>query len=200
MRVASCAFARRHRRRLGPISIASGAKRCLFWSPEARAISAAIWCSSCRCRGGGHCPRQPLDGLCLGGAARGEHRARRCGRRGIGRQTYRRARDRCDRAFRGEGRVPASVADPLGYYLANTVKSRSLIKAAIRSGVKHFIFSSSAAVYGNPRENPVGEDAPLDPLSPYGRSKLMTEWMLRDAEGAHGLRYARATLLQRRRR
>jgi len=92
--------------------------------------------------------------------------------------------------FAAKASVPASVADPLGYYLANTVKSRSLIEAAIRSGVKHFIFSSSSAVYGNPRENPVGEDAPLDPLSPYGRSKLMTEWMLRDAEGAHGLRYA----------
>jgi UDP-glucose 4-epimerase len=85
--------------------------------------------------------------------------------------------------------VPESVADPLAYYLANTVKSRSLIEAAIRGGVKHVIFSSTAAVYGNPRENPVGEDAVLDPVSPYGRSKLMTEWMLQDAGRAHGLRH-----------
>jgi UDP-glucose 4-epimerase len=85
--------------------------------------------------------------------------------------------------------VPESVADPLAYYLANTVKSRSLIEAAIRGGVKHLIFSSTAAVYGNPRENPVGEDAVLDPVSPYGRSKLMTEWMLQDAGRAHGLRH-----------
>ncbi|MBV9752246.1 MAG: UDP-glucose 4-epimerase GalE, partial [Hyphomicrobiales bacterium] len=85
--------------------------------------------------------------------------------------------------------VPESVADPLGYYLGNVVKSRSLIEAGLRGGVRHFIFSSTAAVYGNPASNPVGEDAPLNPLSPYGRSKLMTEWMLEDASRAHGLRY-----------
>jgi UDP-glucose 4-epimerase len=85
--------------------------------------------------------------------------------------------------------VPDSVADPLGYYLGNTVKSRNLIEAAVRGGVRRFIFSSTAAVYGNPRENPVSEDAVLDPVSPYGRSKLMTEWMLADAGRAHGLRH-----------
>ena len=85
--------------------------------------------------------------------------------------------------------VPESVADPLGYYLGNTAKSRNLIEAAIGGGVRQIIFSSTAAVYGNPRENPVGEDAILDPVSPYGRSKLMTEWMLQDAGRAHGLRY-----------
>jgi UDP-glucose 4-epimerase len=69
------------------------------------------------------------------------------------------------------------------------VKSRNLIEAAVRGGVRHIIFSSTAAVYGNPRTNPVGEDAPLDPLSPYGRSKLMTEWMLEDAGRAHDLRH-----------
>jgi UDP-glucose 4-epimerase len=86
--------------------------------------------------------------------------------------------------------VPESVADPLGYYQGNTMKSRNLIEAAVRGGVKHMIFSSTAAVYGNPRENPVGEDARPDPVSPYGRSKLMTEWMLQDAGHAHGLRHA----------
>jgi UDP-glucose 4-epimerase len=85
--------------------------------------------------------------------------------------------------------VPDSVADPLGYYLGNTVKSRNLIEAAVHGGVKQVIFSSTAAVYGNPRENPVGEDAGPDPVSPYGRSKLMTEWMLEDAGRAHGLRH-----------
>jgi UDP-glucose 4-epimerase len=85
--------------------------------------------------------------------------------------------------------VPESVSDPLGYYLANAVKSRNLIEAATRGGVKQFIFSSTAAVYGNPRENPVAEHAVLDPVSPYGRSKLMTEWMLADAARAHGLRH-----------
>jgi UDP-glucose 4-epimerase len=85
--------------------------------------------------------------------------------------------------------VPESVSDPLGYYVGNTVKSRNLIEAAVRGGVRHIIFSSTAAVYGNPRTNPVGEDAPLDPLSPYGRSKLMTEWMLEDAGRAHDLRH-----------
>ena len=85
--------------------------------------------------------------------------------------------------------VPESVADPLGYYLNNTVKSRALIEAAVRGGVEHFIFSSTAAVYGDVDTKPVGEDRPLNPMSPYGRSKLMTEWMLADAAAAHGLRY-----------
>jgi UDP-glucose 4-epimerase len=85
--------------------------------------------------------------------------------------------------------VPESVADPLGYYLNNTVKSRALIEAAIRGGVEHCIFSSTAAVYGDVDVKPVAEDAPLNPVSPYGRSKLMTEWMLADAAKAHGLRY-----------
>jgi UDP-glucose 4-epimerase len=85
--------------------------------------------------------------------------------------------------------VPESVADPLGYYLANALKSRNLIEAAVHAGVNRFIFSSTAAVYGNPRENPVPEDARPDPVSPYGRSKLMTEWMLEDTARAHGLRY-----------
>jgi UDP-glucose 4-epimerase len=85
--------------------------------------------------------------------------------------------------------VPESVSDPLGYYLANAMKSRNLIEAAVRGGVRQIVFSSTAAVYGNPRENPVGEDARLDPVSPYGRSKLMTEWMLEDASRAHDVRH-----------
>ncbi|HEV2573536.1 MAG TPA: UDP-glucose 4-epimerase GalE [Beijerinckiaceae bacterium] len=86
--------------------------------------------------------------------------------------------------------VPESVADPLGYYLNNTAKARSLIESAIEGGVQHFIFSSTAAVYGDPESNPVTEDESLKPVSPYGRSKLMVEWMLQDAAKAHGLRYA----------
>jgi UDP-glucose 4-epimerase len=85
--------------------------------------------------------------------------------------------------------VPDSVADPLGYYLNNTVKSRALIESAVKGGVKNFIFSSTAAVYGEPAVVPVPEDLPLAPINPYGRSKLMTEWMLQDAAAAHDLRY-----------
>ncbi len=86
--------------------------------------------------------------------------------------------------------VPDSVRDPLGYYRNNTVNSRALIACAIEHGVRHFIFSSTAAVYGNPVEIPVGEAAPTMPISPYGWSKLMTEIMLRDASRAHGLSHA----------
>lgn len=85
--------------------------------------------------------------------------------------------------------VPESVADPLGYYLNNTVKSRALLAAAVAGGVKHVIFSSTAAVYGEPKTMPVAENVPLDPVSPYGRSKLMTEWMLQDVSRAHPLTY-----------
>mgnify|MGYP001263646963 CR=1 FL=1 len=91
--------------------------------------------------------------------------------------------------FAGSIVVPESVADPLGYYHNNTVKSRSLIEAAVRGGVKTFIFSSTAAVYGDPEVVPVSEDARLQPLSPYGTSKLMTELMLADTARAHDLRY-----------
>lgn len=91
--------------------------------------------------------------------------------------------------FAGSIVVPESVADPLGYYRNNTVNSRALIECAVRGGVKHFIFSSTAAVYGNPAQAPVGEDAPLAPMSPYGSSKLMTEIMLHDVATAYGLNY-----------
>jgi UDP-glucose 4-epimerase len=85
--------------------------------------------------------------------------------------------------------VPDSVSDPLGYYLANTVKTRSLIEASVRAGVRHVIFSSTAAVYGEPEVVPVPEDLPLSPINPYGRSKLMSEWMIADAAAAHGFSY-----------
>jgi len=85
--------------------------------------------------------------------------------------------------------VPDSVADPLTYYRNNTVNSRALIETAVKNNVRRFIFSSTAAVYGNPEQVPVREDAPTIPMSPYGSSKLMTETMLRDAGHAHGLAY-----------
>ena len=91
--------------------------------------------------------------------------------------------------FAGSIVVPDSVADPLGYYLNNTSNSRTLIAAAVASGVKAFIFSSTAAVYGNPAEIPVKETAELKPVSPYGTSKLMTEMMLADTAFAHDFRY-----------
>jgi UDP-glucose 4-epimerase len=85
--------------------------------------------------------------------------------------------------------VPDSVRDPLGYYRNNTANARTLLAAAVGAGVKHFIFSSTAAVYGNPVQTPVDENATPAPMSPYGASKLMTEMMLRDVAAAHGLRY-----------
>jgi UDP-glucose 4-epimerase len=85
--------------------------------------------------------------------------------------------------------VPESIFDPLGYYRNNTANSRALIETAVKTGVRYFIFSSTAAVYGNPAKVPVGEDDPTLPVSPYGWSKLMTEIMLRDASRAHDLRY-----------
>ena len=91
--------------------------------------------------------------------------------------------------FAGSVVVPDSIKDPLGYYLNNTVKSRALIAAAIEGGVKRFIFSSTAAVYGAPAPIPIGETTPLQPMSPYGASKLMTEMMLADTAAAHGFRY-----------
>jgi UDP-glucose 4-epimerase len=91
--------------------------------------------------------------------------------------------------FAGSIVVPESVAVPLRYYLNNTVKSRALIEACVEFGVPRFIFSSTAAVYGEPERIPVDEDAALRPINPYGRSKLMTEWILEDAGRAHGLGY-----------
>lgn len=91
--------------------------------------------------------------------------------------------------FAGSVVVPESVTDPLKYYLNNTVRSRSLIESAVKGGVKHFIFSSTAATYGTPDVVPVQEDMPTVPINPYGMSKLMTEAMLRDTAAAHPINY-----------
>lgn len=91
--------------------------------------------------------------------------------------------------FAGSIVVPESVVDPLKYYGNNTAISRNLLEAAVKAGVKHFIFSSTAAVYGMTGLAPVVEETPLHPMSPYGRSKLMTEWMLADVAAAHPITY-----------
>ncbi|HVZ90863.1 MAG TPA: UDP-glucose 4-epimerase GalE [Rhizomicrobium sp.] len=91
--------------------------------------------------------------------------------------------------FAGSIVVPESVAQPLAYYANNTVASRALIEACVDGGVGNFIFSSTAAVYAEDAPQPLAETAPTVPISPYAKSKLMTEWMLADAATAHGLRY-----------
>ena len=85
--------------------------------------------------------------------------------------------------------VPDSMRDPLGYYRNNTMNARALLSVAVRTGVRRFVFSSTAAVYGNPQRVPVAETDPPAPISPYGNSKLMTEIMLKDVAAAHGLKY-----------
>jgi len=91
--------------------------------------------------------------------------------------------------FAGSIVVPESVVDPLKYYRNNTATSRNLLEAAVKGGVERFIFSSTAAVYGMTGLAPVEETTPLNPMSPYGRSKLMTEWMLADVAAAHPIKY-----------
>jgi UDP-glucose 4-epimerase len=91
--------------------------------------------------------------------------------------------------FAGSVVVPESMRDPLAYYRNNTMTTRSLLNATVKSGVSRFIFSSTAAVYGNPHQVPVPESAPTRPLSPYGSSKLMAEIMLHDTASAHGISY-----------
>src|SRR3989338_5478675 len=90
--------------------------------------------------------------------------------------------------FAGSIQVEESVLDPLKYYRNNVDVSRTVLEAAVAGGVKHFVFSSSSAVYGNQVQVPVPESAQEQPTSPYGWSKFMTEIMLRDATEAHGLR------------
>lgn len=91
--------------------------------------------------------------------------------------------------FAGSIIVPESVENPLKYYHNNSAKSRSLIDAAVAGGVKHFIFSSTAATYGIPEESPVSEQTPQVPINPYGMSKLMTEHMLRDVSAAYDFNF-----------
>jgi UDP-glucose 4-epimerase len=91
--------------------------------------------------------------------------------------------------FAGSVVVPDSMRDPLGYYRNNTMTTQSLLNAAVKGGVKRFIFSSTSAVYGNPDQMPVPEHAATRPMSPYGSSKLMTEIMLHDVAAAHGMDY-----------
>jgi UDP-glucose 4-epimerase len=86
--------------------------------------------------------------------------------------------------------VPESVVDPLRYYGNNTCATRTLLAHAVDAGVAHFVFSSTAAVYGLPPDGIASENSPTQPINPYGTSKLMSEWMLRDVAAASPLRYA----------
>jgi UDP-glucose 4-epimerase len=85
--------------------------------------------------------------------------------------------------------VPESVRDPLKYYRNNTCGTRNLLEACMQAGVRHVVFSSTAAVYGMPPGDFAEEDSPTNPINPYGTSKLMSEWMLRDLAAASALRY-----------
>ncbi|PDT00382.1 UDP-glucose 4-epimerase GalE [Rhizobium chutanense] len=92
--------------------------------------------------------------------------------------------------FAGSAVVPVSVADPLSYYDNNSGKTRALLSSSIKAGIRNFVFSSTAAVYGQQKSDlPVKETAALNPENPYGQSKLMTEFMLRDAAAAYDFNY-----------
>lgn len=92
--------------------------------------------------------------------------------------------------FAGSIVVPESVEKPLEYYANNTLGSHTLVSAAVAAQVRHIVFSSTAAVYGEPERVPIEEEDPTRPINPYGASKLMTERMLADAAAAHGFNYA----------
>jgi UDP-glucose 4-epimerase len=98
--------------------------------------------------------------------------------------------------FSGSIVVPESVTDPLKYYGNNTSASRNLIEVCVAKGVERFVFSSTAAVYGIPEEMPVPETAPTRPISPYGRSKLITEWMLEDVAASPAARGFKHVILR----
>ena len=85
--------------------------------------------------------------------------------------------------------VPESVSEPLKYYGNNTCSTRSLLECCLLAGVRHFVFSSTAAVYGIPSSGVAAEDTPTEPINPYGTSKLMSEWMLRDVSAASPLKH-----------
>ena len=91
--------------------------------------------------------------------------------------------------FAGSIVVPDSVAEPLAYYANNTVASRALMEACVDGGVRNFIFSSTATVYAEDAKQPLSETEPTVPISPYAKSKLMTEWMLADASRAYDFRH-----------
>ena len=86
--------------------------------------------------------------------------------------------------------VPESVADPLKYYGNNSCATRTLLECCLGAGVRHFVFSSTAAVYGIPASGVAGEETPTAPINPYGASKLVSEWMLASLAQASSLRYA----------
>jgi UDP-glucose-4-epimerase GalE len=92
--------------------------------------------------------------------------------------------------FAASASVPESVAQPLRYYRNNAGATATLVELAVRHGARAFVLSSTAAVYGRPREVPIPENAPLAPVNPYGASKVMAERMLADAGRAHGLRWS----------
>ena len=98
--------------------------------------------------------------------------------------------------FAGSIVVPESVADPLKYYGNNTAASRNLIEVCVAKGVERFVFSSTAAVYGIPEKLPVPETAPTRPINPYGRSKLITEWMLEDVAASTAARGFKHVILR----
>src|SRR5260221_11485948 len=98
--------------------------------------------------------------------------------------------------FAGSVVVPDSMRDPLAYYRNNTMTTRSLLNAAVKCGVNRFIFSSTAAVYGNPDQLPVPEHAPTRPLSPYGSSKLMTRNLFADVGSPPRLEYVLSRYFQ----
>jgi UDP-glucose 4-epimerase len=85
--------------------------------------------------------------------------------------------------------VPESVSDPLKYYRNNTANTRTMLECAVGAGIRNFIFSSTAAVYGLPDGGVASEDTPTQPINPYGLSKLMSEWMLRDVAAVNALNY-----------
>jgi UDP-glucose 4-epimerase len=91
--------------------------------------------------------------------------------------------------FAGSIIVPESVRDPLKYYDNNTNVTRKLLECSIKNNVKAFLFSSTAAVYGEPKNVPIDEDAPLLPINPYGSSKLASEYIVKDCGVAYGLQY-----------